>query len=105
MDTKTIVAGMLMDKNTKISYVEICQKCNISEDILHELLEHGLVNTITVHKNNYLDASNLARIQTASRLHQDLKVNIPGVVLVLELLDELNHIRNELDILRHHVNK
>lgn len=105
MDAKTIVAGVLMDANTSISYVEICQKCNISEDVLYELLEHGLVNTLTITKKKHLDAANLARIKTASRLHHDLNVNIPGVVLVLELLDELNLVRNELTILQHHVNK
>lgn len=105
MDNKTIVAGVLMDENTTISYLEICQTCNISEEVLHEMLEHGLFNEPTTPKKNYLEATSLARIQAAARLHQDLNVNIPGVVLVLELLDELQQLKNELHILQHHVDK
>ena len=106
MDDKTIVAGVLMDENTTFSFVEICQKCNISEDMLLYMIEHGLCNHQQIQvKNAKLDAKMFGRIQSASRLQRDLGINTPGVVLVLELLDDLERLRNELAILQRHVNR
>jgi len=106
MDDKTITTGILMDEGTKISFIEICQKCNISEQMLLEMIEHGLLHH-EVHYSNkiHVDSKTFLRIQSASRLHQDLGINIPGVVLALELLDELEKITSEFDILHHHVHR
>ena len=100
MDNKTILTGVLMDEHMTFSIVEVCQKCNISEEMLLEMLEHGLGRHL---KTLHVDEKTLGRIESASRIQHDLGVNVPGVVLVLELLDELEQLRNELNILQHHV--
>jgi len=99
MVDKTIIAGVLMDENTTISFVEICQKCNISEEMLQDMMEHGLFPSHSMS----VDQRTFVRIQSACRLQQDLGINLPGVVLVMELLEELEHARDELKILQHHV--
>ncbi len=104
MDDKTIVAGVLMDEQSTISFVDVCQKCNLSEEMLLDMIEHGLCNQQVVHlQTTYFDEKTLSRIQSACRIQHDLGINVPGVVLVLELLDELEQLRNELNILQHHV--
>lgn len=104
MGDKTIVAGVLMDETITLSFVEVCQTCDISEEILLEMLEHGLFREQArpVRKTEF-EANTLRRIQSACRLQADLGINVPGVVLVLELLDELEQARNELSILQRHV--
>lgn len=104
MVLQTIVAGVLMDETTTVSLAEVCEKYHISEDLLREMIEQGLFNhparpSQTIH----IDQRALTRIQSACRLQEDLDINLPGVVLVLELLEELEHVRDELIILRHHV--
>ncbi len=104
MDSKTIVSGTLMDENGIISFVEICERFNISEDFLQELIEQGFcTHQITHLKKISFNEKEISRIQSASRLQDDLGINTPGVVLVLELLDELEALRNELNILERHV--
>ena len=106
MDNKTIIAGVLVDEHTTISIVDICQQCNISEAMLLEMLEHGLCDAPIIHLETiHVDEKTFRRIQSASRIQHDLGVNAPGVVLVLELLDELAQLRDELSILEHHVNR
>ena len=104
MSNKTIVSGVLMDEKTTISFVEVCQQAHISEDVLLEFLAHGLGDHTTMPTTEvFFDHSLLHRVQSASRLQHDLGINTPGVVLVLELLDELEQLRRELSILQHHV--
>lgn len=103
MADQKIVAGVILDENTTISFVEICQKCNVSEEMLLDMLEHGLFQSTMNAKNISVDHRTLSRIQSACRLQQDLGINLPGVVLVMELLDELEQVRERLRILQRHV--
>ncbi len=106
MAAQTIIAGILMDENTAISFVEVCQRCNISEDVLIDLMEQGIVNSPNHPlKNSHVDQATFKRIQSACRLLQDLGINSSGVVLILELLDELEQAHAELSILQRHVVK
>ena len=100
MDNQKVVTGLLMDEHTTISIIEVCQKLNVSEAMLHELYEHGLFEQPIM---TSINEKMLARIQSAARIQDDLGVNVPGVVLALELLDELEQLRQELSILQHHV--
>lgn len=105
MENNKAITGILMDENTSmISFTQVCQTYRIPEDVLTELLEHGLFNEMLSPISQVMfNPPMLKRIQSACRLQNDLGVNLPGVVLVLELRDELERMRNELSILRHHV--
>lgn len=104
MNSNDVKTGMLMDEHTRVSFVEVCKTCHISEDFLIELVEHGLVKmTIKNIEQQTFDYHTICRIQSAKRLQHDLDVNTAGVVLALELLDELKHVREELAILQRHV--
>ena len=72
--------------------------------MLMELLEHGLFSEVMQPAEQVrFNPEMLTRIQSARRLQDDLGVNLPGVVLVLELRDELEKLGQELHILRRHV--
>jgi len=99
-----IITGVLMDETVTYSYLDVCERCHLSEDALVEMLEHGLFTPHVTHLENIqFDQKTLGKIQAACRLQRDLELNLPGVVLVLELLDELAYIRDELSILQRHL--
>lgn len=102
MDDKTIVTGVLMDQHTTVTLLKICSVCHVSEEALLDLLDHGLLKQ-NITQFDQLDQHALARIQSACRLWQDLDLNAPGVVLAMELLDELAQVREELMVLQRHV--
>ncbi|KTC66420.1 putative chaperone-modulator protein CbpM (plasmid) [Legionella adelaidensis] len=97
---KTIITGMLIEDET-YSYVEVCEKYNLTDDMLIDMVEYGLfVPTKKNLKQEIFSSSTIARIQSALRLQEDLDINLPGVVLALELIDELERIKQELQLLR-----
>lgn len=99
-----ITAVVLSDNTTSISFTELCHMHHMSEDALNDLLEHGLFSHLTSEiKQAAFNQDMLNRLQSARRLQTDLGINSPGVVLVLELRDELEMLRNQLTILRRHV--
>ena len=103
MVLQTVVTGVLIDETASLSVAEMCAECHVSEDILREMMEHGLFNHDVTHFKTMLNQRALSRVQSAARLQEDLELNLAGAVLVLELLDKLEQLRNEVLILRHHV--
>lgn len=103
MDKSNVIVGVLLDEY-KISFVEICQIYKISEDNLIEILDHGLISDISyVNPQSEFDRQMLERILRALRLQYDLGINAAGVVLALELMDELDSVAKELDVLKKHM--
>lgn len=106
MNADDVKTGILMDEHTSISFVEVCKTYHISEDFLIELVEHGLIKKTKKNiKQQTFDYHTICRIQSAKRLQHDLGVNTAGVVLALELLEELKLMREELAILQRHVDQ
>jgi chaperone modulatory protein CbpM len=103
MSKDTVLTGVLIEEATSFSFVEVCHKYHIPEELLIELIEQGLFTHQSMNiKQITLSQKELKKIEKAFRLHRDLEINLPGVALALELLDEIEKMRHELDILRRH---
>lgn len=104
MAKSTMIMGMLVDDHSSVSFVDVCEKQGISEDVLLDMLEHGLLpEVISPDRQVEFDLNMLNRIQSACRLQVDLGLNVPGVVLALELMDELEQLHSELSVLQRHI--
>lgn len=104
MVDKTIITAVLVDENTNISFVEICHQYHIPEELLQEMIEYGFFGQTTASIDTItFDNQMLKRILSARRLQQDLALNIPGIILALELIEELTQVRDELAILQRHI--
>jgi chaperone modulatory protein CbpM len=101
MAKSTIIVGVLVDEETSVSFVDICENCDISEDELLDMLEHGLIPSIDIPTRELeFNRDMLDRIKSAYRLQADLGLNSAGVVLALELIDELNELNQQLEIVQ-----
>ena len=49
------------------------------------------------------DVFALSRLRKAQRLQRDLKMNLPGLAMSLELLDEVEEMRREVGRLNHRI--
>lgn len=103
MDKEEILTGVLIEDSVTFSYIEVCQRFHIPKELLAQMLEEGLfASPSTELEQVHIDPTALRRIETAYRLHRDLDINLPGVALALELLEEMEKMHRELDVLRKH---
>ena len=101
MSKDNLLIGVLIEESETISYSEVCHKYNIPENLLIEMMEHGLfTNKSADFEQLKLNQKELHRIESAFRLHRDLGINLPGVVLAIELLEKIEKLDEELSILR-----
>ena len=78
---------------------ELIEICHVSPDFINELIAFGVVDP----HGKVFDMSQLDRIQRARRLQRDLEVNLAGVAVVLDLLDDLENMRARLAFLEKHL--
>jgi len=80
-----------------LSLPDLCRFCQADEAWVIELVEHGVLEPrgSTVAHWHFV-GSNIARAKKARRLNRDLGVNLEGIALVLDLLEERDVILRRL---------
>lgn len=91
-----IIHAEVVDETQMFTLLEVSEKLLIPEDLIIEMHGYGLFEFDE--QKRILTSQAFHRIQKALRLHQDLEINLPGVVLALELLDELEELREFREI-------
>ena len=86
------------EREYTLTFIELCEQCQIPPEALSALLAHGLLETSV--EETQFDVAMIHRIQSAARLQRDLQLNTQGAVLALELMDKIEALREELRMLR-----
>jgi chaperone modulatory protein CbpM len=73
---------------------ELCRWCEADADWVADIVAHGIVDPSGSQRSQWRFTSiSVARVSKAKRLQRDLDLNVPGVAVVLELLDEIERLR------------
>lgn len=89
-----------VETNPQLTLDNLCESCDVSEDFIHELMDYGIIESNPPH----FTAEHLRRVRTIKRLQEDLEVNLPGAAVVLDLMDEIDHLRTRLEWLEKYFN-
>lgn len=104
MEKNHTIIGIYLEETPTFTFNEVCQKYHIPDSLLLEMVEYGLFSNLTTQREELkLTPKDLTKIESAFRLHKDLGINLSGVALALELLDQIEQLNNELNILRKHI--
>ena len=96
MNQKTL-SGMLLDEQTELSLNELCRACSSSAEWVIALVEEGALEPVGYEQSHWrFTGTGLQRAHTAMRLQRDLGINLAGIALALDLLDELEKTRARL---------
>ncbi len=92
-----ILNGDLLDERTQLSLSELCHACSSHAEWVIGLVEEGVLEPLGhAHGPWRFSATCLQRARTAVRLQRDLGINLAGVALALDLLDEVDSLRARL---------
>jgi chaperone modulatory protein CbpM len=90
--------GVIFDEYAKLSVDELSRLCAVDRTYIVELVEEGVLSVEVDAAEWRFSGAALRRARTALRLQRDLEINLPGVALALELLEELEALRRELKL-------
>jgi chaperone modulatory protein CbpM len=101
-----IYTGTLIDETTRYSLKELCDICGVHAEWVIELVEYGILNPVGKTSRSWeFSSSELNALKRALRLQRDLEINLPGIAMALDLLEELEVLRRRLDRLEQQYDK
>jgi len=96
MAQKTLT-GVVLDERTELSLTELSRACSTSTEWLIELVHEGVLEPVGQQQIHWrFSGTSLKRARTARRLQHDLNINLAGVALALDLIDEIETMRERL---------
>jgi chaperone modulatory protein CbpM len=91
------LSGEIVEQYTVLSIEDLCRLCAVERTYIVELVEEGVLNVMAVDSAEWRFAGEaLRRARLALRLQRDLEINLPGVALALQLMEELDNLRRGL---------
>lgn len=84
----------VLDETMTWGIAELCDLCRVDSNLVHEMISEGLLTPQGTSPETWrFNAVAVKRIQVTLRLQNDLRVNLPGAALVLDLLEEIDELR------------
>jgi chaperone modulatory protein CbpM len=94
---ETTLTGLLLDEQIELSLTEISHACSTSPEWIIELVEEGVLEPIGGAQAEWrFQGTSIQKAHAAMRLQRDLDINLAGVALALDLLDEIEDLRARL---------
>ncbi|ETX11842.1 molecular chaperone [Marinomonas ushuaiensis DSM 15871] len=102
MSKSEIVVINSQHEHLLFTLAEVCERCGAHTDMIIEMVEYGIVDPIEQPLLDiwYFNSQALVRVQRAQRLMDGLKLNLSGVALSLELLDEIDGLQKHISVLK-----
>lgn len=93
-----ILSGMLIDEEYRLSLHELCSACAVETDFVVELVNEGALEPAGIDKSHWVFTGiSLKRVRTARHLQRDLGLNLAGIALALDLLDEVEQLHSRIN--------
>ena len=93
--------GAIFEESAVLTVKDLSRMCAVDERHIVEFVEEGVLNVVEINTTEWqFTGTALRRARLALRLERDLELNLAGVALALELLEQLEHLRRELQARR-----
>jgi len=91
---------LILDESPAIGLADLTQVCGVSTEVLILLVGEGLLTPRGQSPDEWrFDSHQINRIRRALRLSHDLELDWPATALALDLLDEIQHLRQRIHCL------
>lgn len=93
----TWIEGSIVENEVHMSIVELSHASRTPEELIMSWVTEGVLSPSGSSPEDWrFGGDSLRRAKTAAHLTHDLELNIPGVALALDLLDEISELRARL---------
>lgn len=92
-----VLAGAIVECDAPLSLQDLCRLCAADAERIAALVEEGILPGVAGPARDWrFGGEALRRARIALRLQRDLEIDLAGVALALDLLDEIEELRRRL---------
>jgi len=91
-----VATGLILDEEVSLTLDDVCRACAVETTFIVALVEEGVLEPSRQGEELQqwrFSGASLRRARVALRLQRDLEINLAGVALTLDLLDEIVFLR------------
>ncbi len=98
-DKKTqTVAGLLVTRAPELSLADLCESCGLSKELVIGYVSEGIIEPEGEQQGQWRFSRHaLIKVRRAARLEQDLGLNRAGVALALDLMKQIEQLKQRLE--------
>lgn len=90
----TYLTGSVLNEDMEYGLRDLCSICNVPAEIIQDMIDEGLINPDGSNPMEWrFSGVEIQRIQISIRLQRDLRINLPGCAMILDLMEELEELR------------
>lgn len=94
---ETSFHALVVDEQAEVSLLELSRICGAGREEIHLWVAEGLLEPDGSRPDDWrFGGQTLLRARRAARLRHDLEIDVPGVALALDLLEEIDELRARL---------
>jgi chaperone modulatory protein CbpM len=81
---------------------ELCEICEVHVERINEIIDYGIIASKEKSPKQWrFSYSEMETLQKVLRLERDLDLNMPGIAMTLDLLEQVETLRKQVDLLEH----
>ncbi len=96
--SKTLVCE-IVETHTTLTLGQLCRSAGVHAEWITLLVDEGVIEPEPQQARWMFASHHLPRVHTAARLQRDLGLDMAGIALALELMDEIGYLRRRIDAL------
>ena len=95
----TWIEASVVENEVHMSIVELSHTSRTPQELIMSWISEGVLSPTGSSPEDWrFSGDSLKRAKTAAHLTHDLELNVPGVALALDLLDEIAQLRARLEL-------
>ena len=96
MNTSSIAIGVCIADEHALDLEAFAAACGTEAEFVRLLVDEGLVQPVAQQPAWRFGGEELARVRRIRRLQRDFEANLQSVAVMLDLLDEIDRLRSQL---------
>ena len=88
------LTGIVLDEQAELTLSDLCRACCQHAEWIEQLVDEGILEPAGHNPAQWrFSGTSLQKAHIAMRLQQDLDINLAGVALALDLMDQIESLR------------
>ena len=96
MNISSIAIGVCLIDEHALELEAFAAACGTEAEFVRQLVDEGLVQPVAVQPAWRFGGEELARVRRICRLQRDFEANLQSVAVMLDLIDEIERLRAQL---------